>query len=155
MTADPSPAIHTLILLLHAAATFYLLGLGWFVQAVHYPLFAEVGREQFPSYERSHVSRITPIVAPAMLIEAATACALIAFPSPGVPLALAWLGLFCLGLIWLSTFLLQVPRHQELGSGFDALAHGRLVATNWIRTTLWSVRGVVVFSIVFQAAFAD
>ena len=45
--------------------------------------------------------------------------------------------------IWLSTFALQVPRHDELRGGFDARAHEQLVGTNWIRTVLWTLRGVV------------
>ena len=32
-----------LILLIHTAATWYLVGLVWFVQVVHYPLFSRVG----------------------------------------------------------------------------------------------------------------
>ena len=32
-----------LLLLLHAGATFFMCGLIWFVQIVHYPLFAQVG----------------------------------------------------------------------------------------------------------------
>lgn len=31
------------LLLVHAAATWAMVGLVWFVQVVHYPLFAQVG----------------------------------------------------------------------------------------------------------------
>jgi len=140
-----------LILLAHAAATFYLVGLVWMVQRVHYPLFAAVGSAEFAAYERAHVARITPIVAPVMLIEAATALALVVMPPSNVPLSLPWLGLGLVGLLWLSTFGLQVPRHDELASGFDAGAHRRLVATNWIRTGLWSLRGGLALGMIFGA----
>ncbi|MCK6525129.1 hypothetical protein L6R49_27300, partial [Myxococcota bacterium] len=33
----------TLLLLIHAAATWFMVGLIWFVQIVHYPLFSAVG----------------------------------------------------------------------------------------------------------------
>jgi hypothetical protein len=71
-----------LVLVLHFASTFYMVGLVWFVQRVHYPLFAGVGSQQFPAYERAHVTRTNPVVGPAMLMEAATALALVVLPMP-------------------------------------------------------------------------
>jgi len=130
------------------AAQLSLVGLVWMVQRVHYPLFAQVGPSRFAAYERAHVDRITPVVAPAMLIEAGSALALVWFPVAGVPTLLAWLGLVLVLLIWGATFALQVPRHANLRSGFDATAHRRLVGSNWIRTVLWSLRGVVVLAMV-------
>jgi hypothetical protein len=53
-------------------------------------------------------------------------------------------GLALVAAIWLSTALLQVPRHTTLGSGFDGSAWSGLVRTNWIRTVAWSSRGIVV-----------
>lgn len=152
MTGEMLSTIKLWILLCHAAATLYLVGVVWFVQRVHYPLFAGVGFQHFPAYQRDHVARVTPIVAPIMLIEAGTGLALLAFPPPNVPLMLPGLGLGLLGIIWLSTFLLQVPRHDELKTGFDAASHQRLVATNWIRTILWSLRGGLVLGMIFCVA---
>jgi hypothetical protein len=141
MTAE---TLSLLVLALHFAATFYMVGLVWFVQRVHYPLFARVGSQQFPAYERAHLSRTNPVVGPAMLIEAATALALVALPMPNVPYLVPWLGVGLLAVIWLSTWLLQVPRHRDLSAGFETSAHRRLVATNWIRTSAWSLRGLLV-----------
>ena len=137
-------ALSLLVLVLHFAATFYMVGLVWFVQRVHYPLFADVGSHQFPAYESAHVLRTNPVVGPAMLIEAATAVVLVALPMPNVPHPLPWLGVGLLAVIWLSTSLLQVPRHRDLSAGFETSAHRRLVATNWIRTSAWSLRGLLV-----------
>jgi hypothetical protein len=44
----------------------------------------------------------------------------------------------------LSTAVLQVPQHEKLAKGFDLEAHGRLVRSNWLRTTVWSARSVAV-----------
>lgn len=118
-------------------------GLIWFVQTVHYPLFAAVGPERFAEYERAHASRTAPVVGPPMLIEAATALALPVVPLPHVSPVAPWLGLAVLVLIWLSTFFVQVPRHRELASGFEAGSHRRLVVTNWVRTVAWSARAVL------------
>jgi hypothetical protein len=154
MTPGAAPETTLLLLLCQLAATFYMVGLAWFVQRVHYPLFARVGAEQFSSYERAHVSRTTPVVGPAMLIEAATALALIGLSPSDLPPLVPGLGLGLLAVIWLSTALLQVPRHRELTSGFDARAHRRLVATSWIRTGAWSLRGVLVLWMVFRVGTA-
>ena len=61
------------LMLFHVAATWYLVGLCWLVQRVQYPLMRAVGESRFVEYERMHVRRITPVVAPPMLIELATA----------------------------------------------------------------------------------
>ena len=154
MTLEILPAASIWILLVHVAATFYMVGLVWFVQRVHYPLFAGVGPEVFASYQAAHLARTGPVVGPAMLLEGATGMVLVALPPPGVPIALPWIGLGLLLAIWMSTWMLQVPRHRELVAGFDTSAHRRLVATNWIRTTAWSMRGVLVLWVVFRTISA-
>lgn len=141
------------LLILHAAATFFMAGLIWFVQLVHYPLMARVGRENWIGYEHTHQRRTTWVVAPAMLLEAVTA-ALILLPMTAVtdttgrtadPRAItAWIAAGLLLIIWISTFAIQVPLHAALTAGFDPRLHQRLVATNWIRTILWSARAVLI-----------
>ena len=130
-------------LLLNAFATFAMTGLVWFVQVVHYPLFRAVGAAGYPAYQGEHVRLTTLVVGPLMLLEATTA-AWLAHERPGpVSPVLAWLGLVLLGVIWLATAFLSVPRHEALRSGFDASAHSALVATNWVRTLAWSARSVL------------
>ncbi|MGH0031342.1 MAG: hypothetical protein ACQGVC_16210 [Myxococcota bacterium] len=148
----PAETLSLPLLALHLAATFYMVGLVWFVQRVHYPLFAGVGSQQFRAYERDHVARTGPVVGPAMGVEAATTLALVALPLPGVPALLPVLGLGLLGLVWLSTWLLQVPRHRDLSAGFASDAHRRLVATNWIRTAAWSLRGLLALGMLSLAS---
>jgi hypothetical protein len=133
-----------ILLLIHAASTLFMTGLIWFVQIVHYPLMARVGREGFAGYEQLHSSYTTLVVGPPMLAEMATALLLIGSPPQRIPATAVWLGAGLLALIWASTWLLQVPQHGILSSGFDADAHRRLVQTNWIRTALWSVRAILV-----------
>jgi hypothetical protein len=139
------------LVLMHLAATLYMVGLIWFVQVVHYPLFARVGTDAFSAYERAHVSRTHPVVGPAMLLEAASALALLVTSPSLVPPGLAWVGLLLLAVIWLSTALLQVPRHRELAAGFEPAAHARLVASNWIRTLGWTARGTLALWLVHRA----
>ncbi len=78
--ADVAPMSVPSVLALHLAVTCALVGLIWFVQLVHYPLFAAVGEAGYPDYQRRHVRWTTVVVAPLMLVEAATAAWLAAAP---------------------------------------------------------------------------
>lgn len=140
----------TAIFLIHLAATLLMTGVIWIVQVVHYPLFAAVGAEAFRDYESQHQQRITLVVAPLMLIELATAVALVLWTAPAeIPAWMPLAGLILVGVVWLSTAFVQVPAHRLLESAFDGDAHRRLVATNWIRTVAWSLRtGLVLWMLV-------
>ncbi len=132
------------VLLAHLAATLFMVGVIWFVQVVHYPLFSRVGSERFVPYSEAHSRLTTYVVGPPMIIEAATALLLVFSRPEGVSLATALIGLALVAVVWLSTALLQVPRHTTLGSGFDRRAWSGLVLSNWVRTVAWSARGVLV-----------
>lgn len=138
------PGVLNLVLLAHVAATLYMTGVIWLVQVVHYPLFSRVGEDKFTAYESAHTALITFVVMPPMLIEAGTALLFILIRPAGIPAWQAWVGLILVGIIWGSTFLLQVPQHTTLGGGFDAQAHNFLVASNWVRTVAWSLRSLLV-----------
>jgi hypothetical protein len=129
------------ILVTHCVATLLMVGIIWFVQVVHYPLFDRVGAAAFDAYETRHVEATGYVVGPPMLIEAATALWLAVSAPAGLPAALAWTGLALLAVIWISTALLQVPEHDRLRAGFEPDAHRRLVRSNWLRTVGWSLRG--------------
>jgi hypothetical protein len=134
MSAEP-------VIILHAAATWAMVGLIWFVQLVHYPLFAAVGTDGFVAYEAQHTRRTTWVVAVLMPVEVGTALLLTTVDS--VPPGLAWTGAVLVVAIWLITLLVQVPQHRTLGSGFSEATWRALVRGNWIRTAAWSLRGVI------------
>ncbi len=120
-----------------------MVGLIWFVQIVHYPLFGRVGEERFVSYAEAHSRLTSRVVGPPMLLEAATTVTLLFLRPAEIPAWAAWVGLVLLAVIWLSTAFLQVPRHTALGEGFDVTAYGFLVTSNWVRTVGWSARGLL------------
>jgi hypothetical protein len=124
-----------------------MAGIIWIIQVVHYPLFGMVGRDGFAAYERSHASRITPVVGTAMLLEAAcTGLLLLALgelASRGIPRWMPVVGAILLAGIWISTFALQVPLHGQLAQGFEDATHDALVRSNWIRTVGWTLRGAL------------
>ena len=132
------------ILLANITSTLLLVGLIWMVQIVHYPLFDDVGEENYVSYQQRHQSNITYIVGPVMLIELIAAFMLLWYPVEGVSKSLVFCGIGLVLVIWLSTAFVQVPCHEKLVKGFDPAAYKWLVNSNWIRTIAWSVRGGLV-----------
>lgn len=127
------------LLLSELILTFCLVTLIWIIQLVHYPSFSYYDATTFNEAMGFHQQRISFIVMPLMLTEAALAGFLLS-QDRGV---LNGLGLALIAGIWLSTFLLQVPLHQQLLAGKDLAAIERLVTTNWIRTGLWSLKGLL------------
>ena len=142
------------IVLAHTFSTVYMLGVIYFVQLVHYPLFAQVGPRFYLDYHQKHVFWTTWVVGPPMLIEAFTTCLLLLLGYSGIEginfVVHIW-GTGLLFIIWLSTALIQVPCHERLINGFDQQVHRRLVNSNWLRTISWSLRTVLALYI--QASF--
>ena len=129
-----------MLLPIHAAATWLLFGVILIVQRVHYPLFSYVRTADYKTFQAAHMRRITGIVGPAMAVELATAAWIVWAPPPGLPPWMGRAGLALVLAIWGTTGLVQVPLHTRLTDGFDAAAHRRLVATNWLRTVAWALR---------------
>jgi hypothetical protein len=142
----------TPLLLANAVSTLFMTGLIWFVQIVHYPLFAAVGNEGFPAYSRSHQALTTFVVGPPMLIEAVSALLLVAVRPAGVAPWMCWAGVGLVAAIWLSTASLQIPAHARLAGGFDPAVADALVSSNWIRTAAWTLRAALVCLMLWQAA---
>lgn len=116
-----------------------LFGLIWIVQLVHYPSFHFVAADRFIAFHRHHTRSISFIVLPLMLMELGLGAVLVWQSN------LDWkyiIALIIVGLIWASTFLIQVPDHNALGEGKDDLLIDRLVKTNWIRTVLWTAKAL-------------
>ncbi|MGL4420939.1 MAG: hypothetical protein ACRCZF_09775 [Gemmataceae bacterium] len=132
--------------LTHLSVTLFLVGLIWMVQVVHYPLFADVGIDQFQKYWRRHTQFITWLVAPTMLTEGITAALLFFVRPAGLSPTLLTIAFVLVIVNGLSTALVQIPLHERLGQGFDTSILRRLVLTNWIRTMAWTLRGLLLLS---------
>lgn len=128
----------SLVAAAHLLTTFAMVGLIWFVQIVHYPMMASFDRENFASHEKEHCDRTGWVVVPLMLVEIFTFALLLI---EGIRSNAFLISGLLLGVIWASTFLIQVPLHRKLLEGWDARLHKRLVTTNWIRTAAWTGRG--------------
>jgi len=130
--------ISTVIIIINTFASLFLAGVIWIVQLVHYPSFHFMNKKGFEEFHKHHSVHISFIVVPAMLIELSTAMILPFIEN--LPKILTISSLTLVILIWLSTFLIHVPVHNRLRSGYDKKDVERLVSSNWIRTFLWSVK---------------
>jgi hypothetical protein len=141
-----------IFLLTNCVMAWFMTGLIWFVQVVHYPQFKCVGSEAFGVYHAGHTRLTAWVVGPPMLIELASAVGLVVFGGVVVAPTLSWIGLILLAVVWLSTAFLQVPRHDVLSSGWNDRAARLLCSTNWIRTVAWSARALLMTYAIWRIA---
>ena len=133
--------IYPIITIIQIAVSFYLTGLIWTVQLVHYPAFKFVSPDNFIAFHRHHSSKMTAVVMIPMLLEIGTLVYLCIKPSE---LVFLWYILLAMVvIIWAVTFLISVPCHNQLGNGKDETVIDRLIRTNWFRTILWSIKSIV------------
>jgi hypothetical protein len=110
-------------------------GICWFVQIVHYPLFREIPRADFPHYSKKNfITR--RVVGPAMVLELGSAIWLLYTQYS----LLLLVNMALLGMIWASTTLFQMPLHRKLSKKANPEHMAQLVSSNWIRTICWTLR---------------
>jgi hypothetical protein len=129
----------------YVGSTWAMFGIIWFAQIVHYPLFSKVGSDGFTEYQNSNLFRTVFVVIPLQMVELFTALLLVWKTPAGILPIQTWTNLILIGITWISTITLQVPRHRQLAGGFDPKTQKILVSSNWIRTIAWSIRGAIVF----------
>lgn len=137
----------TLALIANIFCSFALFGLIWCVQLVHYPFFLRADKINFIDHIEFHKYRISIIVVPLMTIELATS-GILTFQAQQYT---GWnlFGFIIVILIWLVTFFVQVPLHNQLSKGYDESKIQKLIKTNWIRTFLWSAKSISSLIILF------
>lgn len=134
--------------LLHLVPTLFMTGVIWFVQVVHYPLFAGVGERAFRAYEERHTVLTTWVVLPPMVAELGLSIWLL-LRAPAAAHTMAWTGAILVAAVWASTFLVQVPCHGRLSQGYDERTWRRLVRSNWLRTALWTARSALALQLLW------
>lgn len=133
--------METSIFKIHLVASWFMTGLIWLIQIVHYPLFNRVGNNEFVLYHSLHSKLISFIVMPVMIFELLTLAVLVMgyekFQfNDKIILSVS------LFIIWATTFFFSVPAHNELAEGFKEASYQKLVWTNWFRTIFWTVKSL-------------
>ena len=126
------------VLLGHLIFTSIMTGVIWVIQIVHYPSFHFIEKELYTAFQKFHMNKISIIVIPIMLAELITGMMLFLDKSSKSPFLI--ISFVILVLIWLITGVFFTKAHNELIAGYQELVVNQLVAMNWIRTLLWTLR---------------
>ena len=126
------------VLLGHLIFTSIMTGVIWVIQIVHYPSFHFIEKELYTAFQKFHMNKISIIVIPIMLAELITGMILFLDKSSKSPFLI--ISFVILVLIWLITGVFFTKAHNELIAGYLELVVNQLVAMNWIRTLLWTLR---------------
>ncbi len=130
------------LVIAHVAATLFMVGLIWTIHVVHYPLFAEVGAENYVDYQSAHVERIGIVLAFPWLLEGVTLLGVMALAVERRELRVpALVGAVAMAVVLVISGVWSAPAHGELADGFDAAVHDRLMTANLVRTLAWSLCG--------------
>lgn len=133
------------LLVIHLAATLFMVGLIWTIHYVHYPLFANVGESTYASFQASHVERIGKLLFVPWLTEGITLIGVLALAFLGGHKALrvpAVINGAAMAVVLVISGFWSAPAHGKLADGFDASVHDQLMTANLIRTLAWTVCGI-------------
>jgi hypothetical protein len=126
--------------------TFAMTGIILLVQLVHYPSFHYIDVSKAHEFQMFHVNQITKIVMPLMIVELITIIALsLLFPSLNYFLLLG----LTVG-IFVATFLLSVPLHNQLLTQWQSHLIAKLVLTNYPRTILWAIKSLFMLGLMWK-----
>ena len=146
------------LLVIHLAATLFMVGLIWTIHYVHYPLFAYVGESTYASFQAAHVERIGKLLFVPWLIEGITLIGVLALAFLGTHKVLrvpAVINGAAMAVVLVISGFWSAPAHAKLADGFDTSIHDQLMTVNLIRTLAWTVCGACSIWIVFSTWAAD
>lgn len=126
------------ILILNIIISAILTGVILITQIVNYPLFKYV-KSEFSPFHKQYVKWIGFVVAPIMITELVIVSIMLIQDWDNILIQLIAILLF---IIWLSTFFIQVPIHNELSLS-NKKNLNLLIYSNWIRTICWVLKLVI------------
>lgn len=136
--------IYILLFYSNLIASSSLFGLILIIHFVHYKSFKFINSENFIEFHKFHVKNISFIVIPLMIIEATSSILICYFYYSFLSL----LNLTLVFLIWMTTFLFQVPSHNILSHGKSMSEIDKLIKTNIIRVILWTLKVICITYII-------
>ncbi len=107
----------------------------WLVQIIIYPGMHGWDPARFTVLHRDYTRRISFIVGPLMLCQAA----LVLHQLITVPDNTVVVQILLIGGVWWVTIFISVPLHRKLSGGYEERTVNRLVTTNWLRTVGWNL----------------
>jgi hypothetical protein len=122
-----------------------MTGIIWLVQCLVYPIFRYVGEKEFTDIHNFQMKRISILVGPLMTLEFFTAALLLY----QIKTSIYFFNLLSVIILWGLTFLVNIRAHENLNYRSQS-SKKNLVAKNWPRTILWSLRSLFLAYIVLK-----
>lgn len=133
-----------------AAVTWFMTGLIWFVQIVHYPLFSGVGSDRFLDYIKAHCNLTGMVVILPMVCQLLLS-GWLALMSKSNDSTLLWVNFGMVVVIWALTGFASVTCFNNMcAEGFSQAVHSKLVLTNWLRTILWTACSILMIVVLLM-----
>ena len=113
-----------------------MIGVSLVTQFVTYPSFKLIDIKEFSKFHKGYTKKMLFIVGPIMVIEFLSTVILL-YMNTNFHFFIQF-GL--VSLIWILTFLLIVPIHNELENHFHNKLNKKLIKLNGYRTSLWIIK---------------
>ncbi|MEC7277393.1 MAG: hypothetical protein VXV96_13825 [Bdellovibrionota bacterium] len=124
-------------------STISMTGIIWHVQLVTYPLFKELHGNSLVELHASYTRKMTFLVLPLMGCELLASLCFTYLKSDWVNIML----LLSVVLLWMITLFISVPLHSKIAQG-EEKAINPLIKSNWLRTTIWTIRSFSLLKII-------
>jgi hypothetical protein len=123
--------------------SFYMTGVIWIIQLIHYPAFLEITDSNFIAFHQRHSTVMLILVGPIMVVELLTVLVL------AREFEIFWLVQAAMTiLLWGLTFFVSVPIHNKLAQGQKKELLEKLTSTNWPRTLIWTAKaGLLLYNL--------
>ncbi|MAI87886.1 MAG: hypothetical protein CMF98_01970 [Candidatus Marinimicrobia bacterium] len=131
------------ILFFHFFLTFFMTGIIWLIQLIHYPSFSFIDKNMYSKFQTFHMNRISFLVGPIMILELLSGFYLLLFFYSESNFFVIN---FILNILILTmTIIVFGTIHKKLIEGFKFSLFAKLISMNWIRTILWSMKSIFIF----------
>ena len=134
------------IFLLHLISNAVMIGVISITQLITYPSFLKIDRAKFVDFHKKYVKTISFIAVPSMIFEL---CTLI-YMNIYISNLILMKSLLVLIMLWLITFIIIVPIHNQLSKEFDCEKVISLIRYNWIRSVLWTSKIFIILYIFYE-----
>ena len=123
-----------------------MIGVILMTQLITYPSFLKIDKNDFVSFHKKYVRNISFIAVPIMILELLT----LVYMNVYINNLLFMKSLLVLIVIWLVTFIIIVPIHNQLSKKLEIDKIVSLIRYNWIRTVLWSSKIFIILYIFYE-----
>ena len=121
-----------------------MIGVSLITHFVTYPSFELISTKQFQQFHNAYTKKMLFIVGPIMIIEFISVFIMVILNiefNSILPFLLVF-------IIWIFTFFLIVPLHNQLAKNYKKNINEKLIRFNGFRTSLWVLKFIFLATII-------